>query len=139
MTDLDLRGVTNRFGSTTAVDSLDLHIPHGALAVVVGPSGCGKSILLNMLAVGAEAVGWRVILHVEIGRTLGELDALLGRGPRGRSLQPSASRPAHERSAGSSWAYLGAGRSARNDSSTWATPSCAAGGATYGAAASASR
>lgn len=50
MTDLDLRGVTKRFGSTTAVDALDLHIPHGALAVVVGPSGCGKSTLLNILA-----------------------------------------------------------------------------------------
>ena len=38
------------FGSTVAVDSVDLHIPAGSLYFMLGPSGCGKTTLLRMIA-----------------------------------------------------------------------------------------
>ena len=38
------------FGATTAVDSVDLHIPAGSLYFMLGPSGCGKTTLLRMIA-----------------------------------------------------------------------------------------
>ncbi len=38
-----LRGVTKRFGPTTAVDGLDLVVADGEVLVLLGPSGCGKS------------------------------------------------------------------------------------------------
>ena len=38
------------FGSTVAVDSVDLNIPAGSLYFMLGPSGCGKTTLLRMIA-----------------------------------------------------------------------------------------
>ena len=39
-----------RFGSTTALDGIDLTVRDGEVVAVVGPSGCGKSTLLEILA-----------------------------------------------------------------------------------------
>jgi ABC-type Fe3+/spermidine/putrescine transport system ATPase subunit len=44
-----LRGVTKRFGETTAVESVDLTVPGGSYVVLLGPSGCGKTTLLRMI------------------------------------------------------------------------------------------
>jgi putative spermidine/putrescine transport system ATP-binding protein len=43
-------GVTKRFGPTTAVENLDLTIPHGSYCCLLGPSGCGKTTILRMIA-----------------------------------------------------------------------------------------
>jgi multiple sugar transport system ATP-binding protein len=42
--------VTKRFGSTTALNRLNLAIQPGELMVLVGPSGCGKTTALRLLA-----------------------------------------------------------------------------------------
>ena len=47
---VELRGVTRRFGSTTAVDALDLQVRPGEFRSLLGPSGCGKTTTLRMLA-----------------------------------------------------------------------------------------
>ena len=47
---VELRGVTRRFGTTTAVDALDLHVRAGEFLSLLGPSGCGKTTTLRMLA-----------------------------------------------------------------------------------------
>src|SRR5215467_1105090 len=49
-----IAGVTKRFGPTTAVESLDLTVPHGSYCCLLGPSGCGKTTILRMIA-GHEA------------------------------------------------------------------------------------
>src|ERR1700712_2304183 len=41
--------VTKRYGSTVAVDELDLVAPSGQITVLVGPSGCGKTTSLRMV------------------------------------------------------------------------------------------
>jgi spermidine/putrescine transport system ATP-binding protein len=43
-------GVTKRFGSATAVDSLDLTVKRGEFFSLLGPSGCGKTTTLRMVA-----------------------------------------------------------------------------------------
>jgi multiple sugar transport system ATP-binding protein len=48
--DIQLVGLTKTYGSATALDAIDLHIPAGSLTVIVGPSGCGKSTLLRVLS-----------------------------------------------------------------------------------------
>ncbi|HEX5769967.1 MAG TPA: ABC transporter ATP-binding protein [Nocardioidaceae bacterium] len=47
---LVLEGVTKRYGSTVAVDSIDLTAAPGELITLVGPSGCGKSTTLRLVA-----------------------------------------------------------------------------------------
>ena len=50
MTPIYIRALIKAFGSTTAVDRIDLTIPGGALFFLLGPSGCGKTTLLRMIA-----------------------------------------------------------------------------------------
>jgi len=47
---VELRGVTKRFASVTAVDAVDLTIHKGEFLTLLGPSGCGKTTLLRLLA-----------------------------------------------------------------------------------------
>ncbi len=48
--DVDIIGVTKRFGSVTAVDAMDLSIARGTFYSLLGPSGCGKTTTLRMIA-----------------------------------------------------------------------------------------
>lgn len=48
--DVELRGVTKRFGRITAVDRISLEVQHGEFLTILGPSGCGKTTTLNMVA-----------------------------------------------------------------------------------------
>lgn len=44
-----LTNVTKAFGSTKAVDQLDLVVPHGALYGFIGPNGAGKTTTIRMI------------------------------------------------------------------------------------------
>jgi ABC-2 type transport system ATP-binding protein len=46
---VELRGVTKTFGGTTAVASLDLTVPRGALYGFIGPNGAGKTTSIRMI------------------------------------------------------------------------------------------
>ena len=47
---VELIGVTKRFGTVTAVDTVDLEVHPGEFLSLLGPSGCGKTTTLRMLA-----------------------------------------------------------------------------------------
>ena len=47
---LQVRGLTKRYGATTALDSVDLDVAVGETVAVLGPSGSGKSTLLRLIA-----------------------------------------------------------------------------------------
>ncbi len=47
--DLQLRGVTHRYGDVHVLDAVSLTIRRGEILCLVGPSGCGKSTLLRLL------------------------------------------------------------------------------------------
>ena len=47
---VELQGVTKRFGTMVAVDSLNLTVQPGEFLSLLGPSGCGKTTTLRMLA-----------------------------------------------------------------------------------------
>ena len=48
--DVEIIGVTKRFGSVTAVDAMNLSIARGTFYSLLGPSGCGKTTTLRMIA-----------------------------------------------------------------------------------------
>ncbi|MBW9062934.1 ABC transporter ATP-binding protein [Rhizobium herbae] len=50
MSGLALNNVTKEFGTFTAVNNVDLTVPHGTFVCMLGPSGCGKTTLLRMIA-----------------------------------------------------------------------------------------
>jgi len=45
-----LDSITQRFGSTTAIEDITFEVPDGEFWVLVGPSGCGKSTILRTIA-----------------------------------------------------------------------------------------
>ena len=75
---LELRGLTKRFGSTVAVDRVDLTVAPGEFVTLLGPSGCGKTTTLNLIAgfisadageitLAGEAVGERPPFRRDLG------------------------------------------------------------------------
>jgi ABC-2 type transport system ATP-binding protein len=46
---IDVRGMTKRFGSLTAVDHIDLQLPTGEICGFLGPNGSGKTTFIRML------------------------------------------------------------------------------------------
>ena len=47
--DLEIRGLSHRYGDLEVLTDIDLIIPSGQIVVIVGPSGCGKSTLIRMI------------------------------------------------------------------------------------------
>ena len=50
MAEIELRGVTKRWGTFTGVQNLDLQIRDKEFLVLLGPSGCGKTTTMRMIA-----------------------------------------------------------------------------------------
>ncbi|MDR7521722.1 MAG: ABC transporter ATP-binding protein [Armatimonadota bacterium] len=63
--DVELRGVTKRFGSVEAVRDVSLQISRGEFFTLLGPSGCGKSTTLNMIAGFVDPTDGLVFLRGE--------------------------------------------------------------------------
>ncbi|MEM8729573.1 MAG: ABC transporter ATP-binding protein [Pseudomonadota bacterium] len=47
---IELKKLTKRFGSLTAVEAIDLYVGDGEVLCLLGPSGCGKTTTLRMVA-----------------------------------------------------------------------------------------
>src|SRR5512140_3257330 len=60
---LALEGIHKRFGTFTALRSVDLAVQPGELVCFVGPSGCGKTTLLRIIAGLERQTSGRVILN----------------------------------------------------------------------------
>jgi ABC-type nitrate/sulfonate/bicarbonate transport system ATPase subunit len=58
---LVVQGVSKAFGSTAALEKIDLAIEDNDFLCILGPSGCGKSTLLRIVA-GLEAPGTGEVL-----------------------------------------------------------------------------
>ena len=67
---LELREVTRRFPTHTAVDGVSLAIERGEFFSLLGPSGCGKTTTLRLIAGFEQADSGDVLLN---GRRINEL------------------------------------------------------------------
>jgi spermidine/putrescine transport system ATP-binding protein len=63
--DLNLVGVTKRFGTFTAVDDLSLTVPQGSFFALLGASGCGKTTTLRMIAGLEEPTAGQILLGAQ--------------------------------------------------------------------------
>ncbi|MDI6771915.1 MAG: ABC transporter ATP-binding protein [bacterium] len=52
---IEVRNLTKRWGSVTAVDDVTLEFDSGGFTTLLGPSGCGKTTMLRMIAGLEEA------------------------------------------------------------------------------------
>ena len=59
---ITLRGLTKKFGSFTAVDSLDLTVRQGELFGFLGPNGAGKTTTLKMMAGVLKPTSGRIVI-----------------------------------------------------------------------------
>ncbi|MDA8391211.1 MAG: ABC transporter ATP-binding protein [Actinomycetota bacterium] len=62
MARLQIEGAVKSFGSTRAVDRVDLDVADGEFAVLLGPSGCGKTTLLRLVAGLEQLEQGRILL-----------------------------------------------------------------------------
>ena len=67
---IEIRELTRAYGSTLALDSVDLTVRQGELISLLGASGSGKSTLLRLIAGFDQPTSGRIILH---GREVGGL------------------------------------------------------------------
>jgi putative spermidine/putrescine transport system ATP-binding protein len=65
MSGLSLNDISKQFGSFTAVDRVNLSVPHGTFVCLLGPSGCGKTTLLRMIAGLEEPSSGRIVIDDE--------------------------------------------------------------------------
>ncbi|WP_421014188.1 ABC transporter ATP-binding protein, partial [Glutamicibacter creatinolyticus] len=79
---LSARALTRRYGSTTALDGVDLDVARGGSLAIMGPSGSGKSTLLHTLA-GIEAPNSGSVTLALPGRAPVEITGL-GEGQRSK-------------------------------------------------------
>jgi len=59
---IELKKLTKRFGTLTAVDTIDLDVGDGEVLCLLGPSGCGKTTTLRMIAGLEQATEGDVLL-----------------------------------------------------------------------------
>jgi len=65
MASLGIEKLTKRFGTSLAVDDLDLSVREGELVALLGPSGCGKTTTLRMVAGFLPPTSGRVLFDNE--------------------------------------------------------------------------
>ncbi len=76
---VELRGVTKRFASRTAVDALDLDVPARSCFGLLGPNGAGKTTALRMIyGVTRPTLGRVRVFGLEVSEHIREVRARLG-------------------------------------------------------------
>jgi ABC-2 type transport system ATP-binding protein len=76
---IQIKGLTKKYGTFTAVDAIDLEVPRGQLFGFLGPNGAGKTTTLRMIAgILRPTAGTVRIGDIDIGTHPAAAKALLG-------------------------------------------------------------
>ena len=71
MAEINLRGLSKRWGTFVGVQAMDLTIADGEFLVLLGPSGCGKTTTMRMIAGLEEATEGDILIG---GRLVNDLE-----------------------------------------------------------------
>jgi ABC-type multidrug transport system ATPase subunit len=69
MTVIEARGLRKAFGSTIALDGVDLRVEEGRILGLIGPNGAGKSTALNAILGLTSYQGELQVLGRDLGRS----------------------------------------------------------------------
>ncbi|MGH7623580.1 MAG: ATP-binding cassette domain-containing protein, partial [Gemmatimonadaceae bacterium] len=76
---IQLKALTKRYGTFTAVDAINLEVPHGQLFGFLGPNGAGKTTTLRMIAgILRPTAGTVHINGIDIAKDPSAAKAVLG-------------------------------------------------------------
>ncbi len=83
------RSLTKRYGTMTAVDSVDFHVSAGECFGLLGPNGAGKSSIIRMIAgVSPVTDGHLTVSGLDVALQPREVKALMGVVPQEDNLDP---------------------------------------------------
>lgn len=88
---LTLSHVTKKFGSFTAVDTLELDLPEGLIFGLLGPNGAGKTTLLRMIMGLIRPTSGRITLFDTYAPTDNEVREKIGYMPQQQAIYPGLS------------------------------------------------
>jgi len=74
--DIELRGITKRFGHFTAVNEVNLHIRPGEVLGLLGENGAGKSTLMNVLCGLYAPTAGEIVINEQPVRFAGPGEAI---------------------------------------------------------------
>src|ERR1043166_6858141 len=94
---LEVRGLTKRFGSTTAVDGLTFAIQPGRITGFLGPNGAGKTTTLRMLLGLVHPTAGEALVSGKPYRRLRDPIRAVGAGLEASSYPPARSGRNHLR------------------------------------------
>jgi ABC-type multidrug transport system ATPase subunit len=88
---IDLKGVTKRFGSVTAVNDVSFEVPDGSVFGLIGPNGAGKTTTFSMLAGYLEPTKGEIFILDRSPDAVAELKGKVGVLPQD-ALLPAGER-----------------------------------------------
>ena len=97
MAPLEVRGLTKRFGSTTAVDNLTFAVEAGRITGFLGPNGAGKTTTLRMLLGLVHPTGGEALVDGVPYQKLGDPARTVGAVLEASSYHPNRSGRNHLR------------------------------------------
>ncbi|MBE6064236.1 ABC transporter ATP-binding protein [Clostridium sporogenes] len=85
---LNIRNLTKKYGSLTAVNELNLEIPKGEFFGLLGPNGAGKSTTIRMISTLTPSTSGDIIINNKsMDRNLKEVKMKIGVVPQGNNLE----------------------------------------------------
>jgi ABC-2 type transport system ATP-binding protein len=94
---IEVAGLTKRYGSKLAVDSLDFRVPPGTITGFLGPNGAGKTTTLRCLLGLVEPSGGTATIDGRAYRELGEPSRRVGAVLEASNVHPGRSGRNHLR------------------------------------------
>lgn len=90
MNAIETRGLTKRYGSLTAVDSLDLTVEQGELFALLGVNGAGKSTTIRMLScLTAPTAGDACLLGRSVVTEAAQVKRVIAVSPQETAVAPN--------------------------------------------------